>query len=237
MYTIDFETKELAFLATVGGDGSILIGAPSTVDATNSIFYAQYIENITTTGPNIYAVQTRGTKRGTVTEINEDEGTQGQWLGTMDADDSGTLYGFGLQNNARAVISLDPQKEEYKMAAALPGYKIEEGSISAFDAKTRVLYGIMQPSNDVKYYTDATDCGSAGCAAGTSCCKEPMPGSQGCCFNVDDCSTLPVSGGFNTTDPFRILGVNVDTGDIVSDAPLCTEDEQNCPWALAAISE
>ena len=236
LYTIDFDTKELSFLAKLEGDGkSVVVGAPSTFDNTQGIFYSQFMKNITS-GVNIYAVETQGAKRGTVTIIDQNGEVEGQSLGTMDADDSGIIYGLGMQNDTRAIIALDPTTGGYEAAQLIPDYLISSGGTTALDRKTHVLYSVLQPSNDVKYYTDATDCGSAGCAAGASCCREPTPGSKGCCFKVDKCSQLPVSSGFNATDPFRIVGVNLESGDIVSDAPLCTQEDQNCPWGLVVIS-
>ena len=57
---------------------------------------------------------------------------------------------------------------------------------------------------------------------------------EGACYNVPDCSRISDGSGINMTDPFRLVGVDLDTAEVKTHPPLCTFAKQDCPWALDA---
>ena len=86
-------------------------------------------------------------------------------------------------------------------------------------------------------WVPSTDCASAGfpCGDGTLCCSDPsVATSTGACYKVSDCGKLVDGGGFNMSEPFRLLNVDLATAKVAASPPLCTLKAGDCPWSMEA---
>lgn len=78
-------------------------------------------------------------------------------------------------------------------------------------------------------WVPSTDCGA--CGDGTLCCKDPAQG-EGACYKVADCSAIHDGSGINTTAPFHLVQMHLDTFKLLKSPGICSMAANDCPWSL-----
>ena len=117
---------------------------------------------------------------------------------------------------------------------------MEDGPIISVDGKSGKMYAIIQPApTGPQSFENATGCGSGGgggCATGSFCCRDPTEkGASAACFGKP-CQEIPISGGVNTSEPFRLVEMDLtDHAKVTGSPKLCTIKGQDCPWSLDAF--
>ena len=128
---------------------------------------------------------------------------------------------------------MDPLSHEVTVLGKFTGYGMQEANIAAFDPSSRMHFSMMQKAQPPPpAWVNATGCGDCGDAA--HCCADPQAAGEGggACYKVDSCNAIHDGSGINTTAPFHLVQMNLDTGRIGDSPPLCSMAENNCPWSL-----
>jgi len=133
------------------------------------------------------------------------------------------------------------------------------GDVHAIDTSRRIHYTLLMGDADLKPYLPTDYCDKIGepCASGSSCCCDSgappdatlgidspptsCANPSGYCFAASDCSQIPPGG-----DPLDVaaylVGVALDDGTLVSQAPLCSLEPSNhtvpepCPWSIESAA-
>jgi hypothetical protein len=134
---------------------------------------------------------------------------------------------------------MDIATKAFKTIGGIKGFGMMEGSIATLDPVSRIHYSMIQPIQPApKTWVNSTDCASGPfpCKTGSTCCADPAAKDKkvGACYKVPSCSAIHDGSGINMTDPFRLVGVDIETAEVKTHPALCTFAMQDCPWSLDA---
>jgi hypothetical protein len=132
----------------------------------------------------------------------------------------------------------DPTK--IKVVGGIPGYFLLQGAVVTVDPVKRRFYTLLQPTNNVTGWVPSNDCAKSPfpCQSGALCCADPTKTSKGACYKVSDCSTIHDGGDVNMSQPFQLVGVNLDTAEVETHPDVCVQiragSQGDCPWSIFA---
>jgi hypothetical protein len=133
------------------------------------------------------------------------------------------------------LASLDPETLKATVVGEFPGYFVVKVQIAGLDEKNRVHLSMMQPTQPpVQGWVPATNCANPSCGAGTLCCRDPAQG-EGACYKVGACSDIHDGSGLNTTAPFNLVQMDLDTFTLLPSPPItpgCALQGSGCPISL-----
>ena len=138
------------------------------------------------------------------------------------------------QSFVHTLASLDPETLKATVVGEFPGYFLVKVQIAGLDEKNRVHLSMMQPTQPpVQGWVPATNCAPS-CGAGTLCCKDPAQG-EGACYKVGACADIHDGSGLNTTAPFNLVQMDLDTFTLLPSPPItpgCALQGSGCPISL-----
>ena len=129
------------------------------------------------------------------------------------------------------LAELDPATLQVTVKGKFTGYGLQEANIAALDPVGRVHLSLMQAAlPPPAAWVPAADCGGP-CGAGGLCCKDPDQG-EGACYKVAACAAIHDGGGINTTAPFHLVQMHLDTFALLKSPGICSMAANDCPWSL-----
>ena len=234
------ETQKIRPVVSIPGSNIGILGATSTLDTRRGILYAMFAQNKTNkVSINMFAISIREGPNMGKYEVVPTNPSIGHRFGAMKYDaklDKVVGFGFDPKTKKREVITMDGAalgtNRKWSPIGDVLGFEMEEGAIIAIDGEESIMYAIIQPSpTGPQNYVNDTGCG---CSSGAFCCRDPtQPQDHGACF-THPCSEIPTgSGGVNTTEPFRLVTIDLTkSAKVTADPPLCSIAKNDCPWQL-----
>ena len=234
--SFDPETLKFTSIVQIPSSHIGLMGSTSTLDTKRSILYTSFAYNITgKITIEFYAISIQSGKY----EIVPTNPSLGHEFGPMKYDATmDSIVGFSSNptTHVRNVATMRGDKlgtkRQWSTIGDVVGFQMEDGPIIAVDGTKKVLYAIIQPTpTGAQVYVNDTGCG---CATKNFCCKDPtQPQDDGSCYTAP-CNEIPTgSGGVNTTEPFRLVALDLaDGAKVKGSPPLCTLAGNDCPWQL-----
>jgi len=123
-------------VATLVAD-TVIIASPSTFDWKNRVFITIYGGS---SGADLYLANVDNGQVKTVPMTQ-----QFQSLAYNDLD--GFVYGFGISGSTRTVLRFDTSTFQTQLLGVLTDYFVLYGGLSTLDTPSRILYGLLQPTN------------------------------------------------------------------------------------------
>jgi hypothetical protein len=249
---IDFKTKAVMTVANISKDVPSIgvlngMGGGNTLDYTRNVEYINLAVN-KSGGADVATIRI-DLKTGTSTIAGNS--TQDSMMNGLHFDaKSDRIYGFGKSiapppNGTKPIHTLaylnaaDGASAPFKVIGGIPGYFLLEAAVVTVDPVARRFYTLLQPVQANPGWAPSTDCakGPFPCATGTTCCEDPASKAKaGACYKVTDCSHIHNGGGINTTLPFQLVGIDLETAAVTTHPDLCTIGKNDCPSDLDAAT-
>ena len=129
------------------------------------------------------------------------------------------------------LATMDPKTFAVAVVGKYAGYGMQEANIAALDPVGRVHLGLMQQAQPPPTtWVPSKDCG-APCGTGALCCEDPAQG-EGACYKVGACADIHDGSGINTTAPFHLVQMHLDTFKLLKSPAVCSMAANDCPWSL-----